>query len=664
MIIKNEFMKTRILILVLLLSYCKLMAQTKTKTIDLLISNVTITDVIQKKIIEKKTIGIDKGKIVFIGDRSKGFIAKKVIDGSALIALPGFINTHTHLWQHIAKAGYPKEKLQEWVKIYGVIHYLTPDELYKVVLAASSEAVLSGITTVSDYASLCFNDYGFESNSKAMYDAGLGGVIVWHNPSVFLPDYIKEKEITKYQSALKNKFSIWMGHGPLSFHSLAQVYSGIRLGQKLNMSMTEHTMENVQEQRTLFDTLTKYYNFFKESLNAGDRTVIESMLSMERPSNVDAYELVQRDALQMLKIDTGLKKLTEAQKASLNALQSKRIISPLVMLEHLNVLKNYLAIHSVWQQPEDISIMKKNNVSVSHNPESNLYLSSGIAPVNDYLNAGINTSIGTDGAASNDGINFFSAMKEMWNDYKFDLLNTDVSKNFDEWNILQAATINGAKALKIDSITGSISEGKEADIVLLSKNELGMSPYRSGKIVPLIIYSANSRNVEYVIANGNILVEGGNLVRYDESRLAQELSAIAGLVEQRVRDGKIWSDNYKITNQSLNSYWYKYRSVRKPDNINVIIENLTTDTLKFTVSSSAATFGGGISYMADEEVNKRFPQENPEKSFFQRIKIMPKKKIKIMKKKDHWEIVITQPAKTDSYVSKSGQLLILAEINH
>lgn len=53
------------------------------------------------------------------------------------------------------------------------------------------------------------------------------------------------------------------------------------------------------------------------------------MLSMERPSNVDAYELVQRDALQMLKIDTGLKKLTRAQKASLNALQSKRIISHL-----------------------------------------------------------------------------------------------------------------------------------------------------------------------------------------------------------------------------------------------------------------------------------------------------------------------------------------------
>lgn len=639
----------------------QLTAQQQVKTIDLLITNVTITDVIEKKVTENKTIGINGSKIIFIGDDSRGFAAKKIIDGSGLIALPGFVNTHTHLWQHIAKAAYPKEKLQEWVKIYGVIHYLTPEELYKVVLAASSEAVLSGITTVSDYASLCFNDYGFATNFKAMYDAGLGGVIVWHNPSVFLPDNIKEKEILNYQSALKNKFAIWMGHGPLSFHSLPQVYSGIRLGQKLNMNMTEHTMENVQEQRTLFDSLTKYYNTFKELLKQEDKTVIERMLSLQRPSNVDAYELVQRDALQMLKIDSTLKKLSDEQKASLGGLQSKRIISPLIMLEHLNVLQNYLAIHSVWQQPEDIALMKKYNVSVSHNPESNLYLSSGIAPINDYLNAAINTTVGTDGAASNDGINFFSAMKEMWNDYKFDLLNTDVTKNFDEWNILQAATINGAKALKIDNVTGSITEGKEADIVLLSKKELGMAPYRIGKVVPLIIYSANTRNVEYVISNGNILVKDGKLAKYNEAKLATDLSAITSAVEQRAKDGKIWSEYYKITETSFTSYWYKYRSVRKADSINLTIENVSPGTLKFSVSSSGATFGGGVSYMADKEVTERFPQNNPEKSFFEQLTISPKQRLQIIKKKDQWDIEIIQTIKTDTYTTKAGQLLLLVE---
>ena len=148
-----------------------------------------------KQVLPNKTIGIKAGRIVVIANESEVMHAKNEINGSDYLALPGFVNTHTHLWQHICKACYPKEKLQQWIRVYQPIHYLEPDELYQVVLAASSEALLAGFTTVSDYASLSFNDYAFETNANAARDAGLDGVMVWSNPAVFLPDRIKLEEI-------------------------------------------------------------------------------------------------------------------------------------------------------------------------------------------------------------------------------------------------------------------------------------------------------------------------------------------------------------------------------------------------------------------------------------------------------------------------------------
>jgi hypothetical protein len=137
--------------------------QSDTSHLDLLIRDVTLVDVLNKQVVPHQTIGINNGHIISLANNPLAVESKIVIDGSRYVALPGFINTHTHLWQHICKACYPKEKLQQWVRVYRTIHYLNPDELYDVSLAASSEALLSGITTVSDYASLSFNDYGFEA---------------------------------------------------------------------------------------------------------------------------------------------------------------------------------------------------------------------------------------------------------------------------------------------------------------------------------------------------------------------------------------------------------------------------------------------------------------------------------------------------------------------
>lgn len=627
--------------------------------LDLLIRNVTLVDVVNKKVLTNKTIGVTGDRITSIEDHPTTQTGKTVIDGSNYIALPGFINTHTHLWQHICKACAPKEKLQQWVRIYNPIHYLTAEELYEVVLAASSEAALSGITTVSDYASLGFNDYAFEANARAIQAAGLGGVLVWSNTAIFLPDRIKLDELRRLRETNKNQFDIWMGFGGLSFYSLPQVYSGIVIARKLGMRTTEHTMENIEEQRSLYEALSKYHSTYKDRLNAADRMMIEQALALGQPAAVDSFDIISREAQQALAVDKAQNKLTPEQKELLSKLTRQRVISPLPILDHLKALPNYLAIHSVWQQPEDIEIMRRNNVSVSHNPESNMYLSSGIAPISDYLDAGITVSLGTDGAASNDGINFFSAMREMWNLYKIDYMNTEVTRNFDEWNILQAATINGAKALLLDSTTGSLDVGKEADIILISKDELGMSPLRPDRLLPLLIYSGNNQNVDYVISDGKLIVRDGKLARFNESILAGALSRIANVVDERIRNGKIWNDEYRIA--SAGPYWYKYRSVRTADTIDVKLSNETTQPMRVSVISSAMRFSGGSCYVVDKEVSSRFPEECATAAFKEEIILKRGESVRVTKRKGGFDYVISTTHQTIPRKSAVGQLLLLAE---
>jgi hypothetical protein len=117
-----------------------------------------------------------------------------------------------------------------------------------------------------------------------------------------------------------------MGFGDLSFYSLPQVYSGIRIAEKLGMHTTEHTMENIQEQRDLYDNLKNYYDLYKDKLSKSDREMLEKALILKRPAGVDAFEQIRRDADRALKIDQSQGRLSSEQKKVLEQLKSERII--------------------------------------------------------------------------------------------------------------------------------------------------------------------------------------------------------------------------------------------------------------------------------------------------------------------------------------------------
>ena len=650
-------------------------AQQKNKPVDLVIKNTTVLDVLNRKVLHHKWIIIKQGKIIAIEDGPKNYQPKQAIDGSLQLAIPGFVDTHTHLWQHICKSCSPSESLQIWVKIYNDIHYLTQPQLRKVVLAASSEALLSGITTVSDYASLSFNDYDFKINADAMQDAGLDGVIVYDNPSVFIPDSVKLKEIPQLQETYKKHFAIWMGYGPLSFYSLPQVYSGIALGNALHMSFSEHTMENNAEQRDFYDRLKKYYSANKDRLNEKDANFISSLLDLGRPSDVDGFQqwirqrsqLLKADSILLSENDTTYTPLSEKEKEALGSFNDQRMISPLPLLDYLDGLKDFVSIHSVWLQPDDIDILKKVGASVSHNPESNLYLTSGMSPIDDYRRAGLNISLGTDGAASNDGINMFSAMRTMWNVYKIRLLNINLSKKLSAWDILQAATINGAIALKMQDKTGSIDIGKDADISLISISELGMSPIREKDLVTLLIYSGDPRNVKDVISNGSIVVKDGNLTRFKESDLARDLTVIANSADQTFQNGKLWREIISLGPTVVSPYLYRYESIRPPDSVNLIMTNKSQSSFRINVISSGSVFGGGMPNVIDANVAARFPSDPLKTSFNDALVLAPGDSIQILKvripdtKAIRFPYKIIHGTETIEHITGKGQLLIMVQ---
>lgn len=189
--------------------------------------------------------------------------------------------------------------------------------------------------------------------------------------------------------------------------------------------------------------------------------------------------------------------------------------TPIALLDSLGVTDApVMAAHCVWVEDNDIEIMAQKGVSVMSCPGSNLKLGSGIARTAAMLKSGVNVSCATDGAASNNNL---SMMEEMT---LFALLQKGV--NLDASLIpaktaLRAATINGAKALGIDGITGSIEVGKQADIIIISTDGFRYCP--DTDLVNHLVYSGSDADVMLTMVGGDILYENGEIKFADAGRI-------------------------------------------------------------------------------------------------------------------------------------------------
>jgi 5-methylthioadenosine/S-adenosylhomocysteine deaminase len=200
---------------------------------------------------------------------------------------------------------------------------------------------------------------------------------------------------------------------------------------------------------------------------------------------------------------------------------------PLDHLENIGLLSSPLiACHCVWLTEEEMDLLARREVRVVHNPESNMKLASGVAPVPDLLARGVTVGLGTDGCASNNNLDLFQEMDSAAKLHKVHRLDPTVMPS---QTVLEMATLGGARVLGMEKEIGSLEAGKKADVIVLELNRPHLQPVYN--LVSHLVYSATGADVRDVIIDGKMVMENRKLLTLDE----EEILAKAGEWGRKIR---------------------------------------------------------------------------------------------------------------------------------
>ncbi|MBI4457303.1 MAG: amidohydrolase [Acidobacteria bacterium] len=205
--------------------------------------------------------------------------------------------------------------------------------------------------------------------------------------------------------------------------------------------------------------------------------------------------------------------------------------TPAAYLDSLGFLQDSLiAAHCVWITDEEISLLKKHNVGVSHNPESNMKLASGVAPLKKFLDAGIPVGLGTDGAASNNNLDMLEAIDTMAKLHKVWLKDPTFMPAKEA---LRIATLGGAAAVDRSRDLGSLEVGKLADIILVRATDAPAIPMYD--VYGQLVYSLKGCSVDTSIINGKIVMQGRSVLTINLEMLRKNVARLQRQVSESLR---------------------------------------------------------------------------------------------------------------------------------
>jgi len=446
-----------------------LTAQNTQKPVSLIVAGGAVVTVDgARNVYNPGAVAIDGTTIIAVGpsaDIAARFTAAEQINTVGSVVIPGLINTHGHAPMVIYRGLADDLRLQEWLE-----KYIFPAEAKTV----SREMVRAGTRLAA----------------LEMIQSGT---------TTYADMYYFEEEIARTTKA-----------------------AGMRgvLGQTI-------IQFPAPDAKTPQEGLARNEAFIKEF--AQDDLIVPAV-APHSPYTLDAKDLL---ASRALATRYGVPVLIHVAETETELGTSKKAhsgMSPVAYLQAIGFWGPRTVVnHGVWVDAADMQILRSHQVAVSHNPESNMKLASGIAPVPGYLAAGITVGLGTDGAASNNDLDMFEAMRFAALLHK---VNTGDPRVMPATAVLEMATIGGARALGLERQVGSLEAGKRADLVVVSMASARQTPLYDP--VSHLVYATRGDDVRTVMVNGRVLMRDRKMLTLDEPAVLAAARTMADSVRAAV----------------------------------------------------------------------------------------------------------------------------------
>lgn len=402
---------------------------------------------------------IEGDSILDLGDSLDPAGADEIIDARGKLVIPGFVQGHIHLCQTLFRGLSQDRNLIDWL---GVILPLERKHTWDSVYASARLSLAEMLRSGTTCIGVMGTAEHFSAETQAILDMGIRARMGRTIMDVEMNPGEPWHETRRGLQEAEDFLSFWASGAPERIHG--------EIAVRWILMTTEESFRGIREMALRYNVPIH---------NHADENLSENRMVMEKFGKT-ALEVFEE------------KGWTEA--------------------------KMFLA-HCIWLSDREKQILKQKDLRVIHCPGCNHKAASGVAPVPEYLSSGICVGLGADTGACNDNLDMFREMRLAALMQKIVHGPTVLTAE----HVFRMATIDGARALYLDHLTGSLEKGKRGDLVILNV-PLEAQPFHYREAVSSVVYSMGNRDVDLTMVNGSVVVRDGRLVSGEEPEIIREAS--------------------------------------------------------------------------------------------------------------------------------------------